>query len=141
MPAQPRRSVKLRQPTGTLTIGLSADAESMDPYRVYQNAGFSVMYAIFDTLVTIAPDGSLGPGLANSWTSPDAKTLELKLHPGVKFQDGEPFDAAAVRFSLYRIADIDPATSTPYPVGDSTASTRPSPRTSPRWRASRSSIP
>ena len=106
-------------PTGTLTVGLSADAESMDPYRVYQNAGFSVMYAIFDTLVTIAPDGSLGPGLADSWTSPDAKTLELKLHPGVKFQDGEPFDAAAVRFSLYRIADIDPSTNKPYPVGDS----------------------
>ena len=106
-------------PTGTLTIGLSADAESMDPYRVYQNAGFSVMYAIFDTLVTIAPDGSLGPGLADSWTSPDSKTLELKLHPGVKYQDGEPFDATAVRFSLYRIADIDPTTNTPYPVGDS----------------------
>jgi peptide/nickel transport system substrate-binding protein len=106
-------------PTGTITVGLSADAESMDPYRVYQNAGFSVMYAIFDTLVTIAPDGSLGPGLADSWTSPDDKTLELKLHPGVKFQDGEPFDADAVRFSLFRIADIDPATNKPYPVGDS----------------------
>ncbi|MGH2513584.1 MAG: ABC transporter substrate-binding protein, partial [Candidatus Limnocylindrales bacterium] len=106
-------------PTGTLTIGLSADAESMDPYRVYQNAGFSIMYAIFDTLVTIAPDGSLGPGLADSWTSPDPTTLELKLHPGVKFQDGEPFDAAAVKFSLYRMADIDPATNKPYPVGDS----------------------
>jgi len=91
----------------------------MDPYRVYQSSGFSVMYAVFDTLVTIAPDGRLGPGLADSWSSPDAKTLELKLHPGVTFQDGEPFDAAAVRFSLYRIADLDPATSTPYPVGDS----------------------
>ncbi len=107
------------QPTGTLTIGLSADAESMDPYRVYQNSGFSVMYAIFDTLITIAPDGGLGPGLADSWSSPDSKTLELKLHPGVTFQDGEPFDSAAVRFSLYRIADLDPATSTPYPLGDS----------------------
>lgn len=106
-------------PTGTLTVGLSADAESMDPYRVYQNAGFSVMYAIFDTLVTIAPDGALGPGLADSWTSPDDRTLELKLHPGVTFQDGEPFDATAVRFSLYRVADIDPTTSKPYPVGDS----------------------
>jgi peptide/nickel transport system substrate-binding protein len=106
-------------PSGTLTVGLSADAESMDPYRVYQNAGFSVMYAIFDTLVTVSASGSLGPGLADSWTSPDDKTLELKLHPGVKFQDGEPFDAAAVRFSLYRIADLDPATSQPYPVGDS----------------------
>jgi peptide/nickel transport system substrate-binding protein len=106
-------------PTGTLTVGLSADAESMDPYRVYQNAGFSVMYAIFDTLVTIAPDGALGPGLADSWTSPDDRTLELKLHPGVTFQDGEPFDATAVRFSLYRVADIDPTTSKPYPVGGS----------------------
>jgi peptide/nickel transport system substrate-binding protein len=102
----------------TLTIGLSADAESMDPYRVYQNAGFSVMYAIFDTLVTIAPDGSLGPGLADSWTAPDDKTLEIKLHPGVQFQDGEAFDASAVRFSLDRIADIDPATNKAYPVGD-----------------------
>ena len=106
-------------PSGTLTVGLSADAESMDPYRVYQNAGFSVMYAIFDTLVTIAPNGSLGPGLADSWSSPDSETLELKLHPGVSFHDGEPFDAAAVRFSLDRIADIDPATNKPYPVGDS----------------------
>lgn len=106
-------------PTGTLTVGLSSDAESMDPYRVYQNAGFSVMYAIFDSLVTIAPDGTLGPGLADSWTSPDSKSLTLKLHPGVKFHDGEVFDAAAVRFSLYRIADIDPATNKPYPVGDS----------------------
>jgi len=77
------------------------------------------MYAIFDTLVTIAPDGRLVPGLADSWTAPDSKTLELKLHPGVTFQDGEPFDAAAVRFSLDRIADIDPATNLPYPVGDS----------------------
>src|SRR5450432_631872 len=74
-------------PTGTLTVGLSADAESMDPYRVYQNAGFSVIYAIFDTLVTIAPDGTLGPGLADSWTAPDDRTLELQLHPGVTFQD------------------------------------------------------
>ena len=69
-------------PSGTLTVGLSADAESMDPYRVYQNAGFSIMYAIFDTLVTIGPDGTLGPGLADSWSSPDSTTLELKLHPG-----------------------------------------------------------
>ena len=105
-------------PSGTLTVGLSADAESMDPYRVYQNSGFSIMYAIFDTLVTIAPDGTLGPGLADSWTAPDSQTLVLKLHPGVKFHDGEPFDAAAVRFSLYRVADIDPATNKPYPVGD-----------------------
>ena len=105
-------------PAGTLTVGLSSDAESMDPYRVYQNAGFSVMYAIFDTLVTTAPDGKLGPGLADSWTSPDSKTLTLKLHPGVRFHDGEPFDAAAVRFSLDRIADIDPATNKAYPVGD-----------------------
>jgi peptide/nickel transport system substrate-binding protein len=91
----------------------------MDPDRVYQNAGFSIMYAIFDTLVTIAPDGKLSPGLADAWTSPDASTLELKLHAGVKFHNGEPFDATAVRFSLYRIADIDPATNKPYPVGDS----------------------
>lgn len=98
----------------TLTVGLSAEAESLDPALVYQSAGMSVMFALFDTILTIAPDGSLGPGLATSWTIVDPKTIELKLRSGVTFQGGsEAFDAEAVRFSIYRIMDRDPATGAP----------------------------
>jgi peptide/nickel transport system substrate-binding protein len=95
----------------TLTVGLSAEAESLDPALVYQSAGMSVMFALFDTILTIAPDGTLGPGLATSWTIVDPKTIELKLRSGVQFNGGsETFDAEAVRFSIYRIMDRDPAT-------------------------------
>jgi peptide/nickel transport system substrate-binding protein len=98
----------------TLTVGLSAEAESLDPALVYQSAGMSVMFALFDTILTIAPDGTLGPGLATSWTIVDPKTIELKLRSGVPFHGGsETFDAEAVRFSIYRIMDRDPATGTP----------------------------
>ena len=97
----------------TLTVGLSAEAESLDPAVVYQSAGQSVMFAIFDTILTIAPDGTLGPGLADSWTIVDPKTIELKLHPNVRFQNGEPFDSSAVRASIYRILDREPTTGDP----------------------------
>jgi peptide/nickel transport system substrate-binding protein len=98
----------------TLTVGLSAEAESLDPALVYQSAGMSVMFALYDTILTIAPDGTLGPGLATSWTVVDPKTIELKLRTGVTFQGGsEAFDAEAVRFSIYRIMDRDPSTGAP----------------------------
>lgn len=98
----------------TLTVGLAAEAESLDPALVYQSAGQSVMFAIFDTLLTINPDGSLGPGLAESWDVVGPTTIELKLRTGITFHGGEePFDAEAVRFSIYRVMDLDPATGEP----------------------------
>ena len=80
----------------------------MDPHLVYQSAGLSIVNAMFDTLVTILPDGSQERGLAREWTFVDATTLELALEGGVAFHDGSPFDAQSVKFSLERI--IDPAT-------------------------------
>ena len=35
-------------------------------------------------------------------TSADGKTVTIKLRPGVKFHDGEPFDAEAAKYSLDR---------------------------------------
>lgn len=57
-----------------------------------------------DPLIVIAPDGTFKPGLALSWeASADAKTFTMKLRPGVKFQDGTPFNAAAVKYNFERI--------------------------------------
>ena len=98
---------------GELVVGLSAETESMDPYRVYQSAGTSMMYAMFDPLLNVASDGTLGPGLATGWTVTDDKTIELELRDDVTFHDGEPFDADSVRASIYRIQDRDPMTGDP----------------------------
>jgi len=102
-------------PTGTLTVGLAAEPESLDPALVYQSAGQSVMFALYDTILTIAADGTLGKGVADTWTVVDPMTIELKLHPGLTFSDGTPVDAAAVRFTIDRIRDVDPATNQALP--------------------------
>ena len=102
-------------PTGRLTVGLAAEPESLDPALVYQSAGQSVMFALYDTILTIAPDGTLGKGVADAWTVVDPTTIELKLHPRLTFHDGSPVDAAAVRFTIDRIRDVDPETNQPLP--------------------------
>jgi peptide/nickel transport system substrate-binding protein len=62
-----------------------------------------VLYNIFETLTKINSDGSVTPLLAESWEiSPDLKTYTFKLRKGVKFQNGEPFNAQAVKFSFDR---------------------------------------
>ena len=56
-----------------------------------------------ETLTKINADGSVTPLLAESWeVSPDLKTYTFKLRRGVKFQNGEPFNAATVKFSFDR---------------------------------------
>ena len=52
---------------------------------------------IYDTMIHNTPDGKGEPGLATKWTTPDPNTVELTLREGVKFSDGTPFNAAAVK--------------------------------------------
>jgi peptide/nickel transport system substrate-binding protein len=58
---------------------------------------------ILEGLTKIGMNGSVTPLLAQSWTiDPDGKVYTFKLRKGVKFTDGEPFDAGDVKFSFER---------------------------------------
>jgi peptide/nickel transport system substrate-binding protein len=64
---------------------------------------FGVLYAIHDALVRPYPGQKMGPSLAESWTeSPDGKTYEFKLHPNLKFHNGDPVTTEDVKFSFER---------------------------------------
>jgi len=64
---------------------------------------FGVLYAIHDALVRLYPGHKMGPSLAKSWTeSPNGKTYEFKLRPGLKFHNGDPVTTEDVKFSFER---------------------------------------
>src|SRR3954447_15070179 len=87
----------------TLRIGLAEDADILDPTMARTYVGRIVFAAVCDKLFDIDDKLSIVPQLALSHeTSADGKEVTIKLRPGVKFHDGEPFDAEAAKFSLDR---------------------------------------
>src|SRR5688572_12957902 len=68
--------------------------------------GEIVHYNVLEGLTKINLDGSVVPLLAESWTmDPDGKSYTFKLKKGIKFHDGEAFDATDVKFSFERAKD------------------------------------
>ncbi len=59
---------------------------------------------IYDTLIHRDDNMQLKPGLAVSWQNLDPLTWQIKLRAGVKFHNGEPFDARSVKFTLERLS-------------------------------------
>jgi peptide/nickel transport system substrate-binding protein len=93
---------------GSITVGLELDIAGFDPLKVgvFDTASFTAAAAIFDTLTTLDDKGEPQPKLALSWThSDDFKTWTFKLRPGVKFHDGTPFNAEAVKANFDRQKD------------------------------------
>ena len=93
---------------GSITVGLELDIPGFDPLKVgvFDTSAETAAAAIFDTLTTLDDKGEAAPKLALSWThSDDFKTWTFKLRPGVKFQDGTPFNAEAVKANFDRQKD------------------------------------
>jgi peptide/nickel transport system substrate-binding protein len=83
----------------------------LDPLRVFTEKSYNLLQQIFDGLVHFDADGRIVPALATSWEQVDPVTVRFRLRPGVRFHNGEPFDAASVRFTLQR--HLDPAAGFP----------------------------
>src|ERR1700759_2552065 len=87
----------------TLRIGLAEDPDMLDPTLGRTYVGRIVFAAFCDKLFDIDEKLNIVPQLALSHeTSADGKEMTIKLRPGVKFHDGEKFDAEAAKFSLDR---------------------------------------
>jgi peptide/nickel transport system substrate-binding protein len=88
---------------GNLRIGLAEDPDNLDPTTAGSYVGRIVLAAMCDKLFDIDEKLNIVPQLALSHeTSADGKTVTIKLRPNVKFHDGEPFNAEAVKFTLER---------------------------------------
>ena len=87
----------------TLRIGLAEDPDVLDPTLARTFVGRIVFAALCDKLFDIDENVNIVPSSRLSHeTSPDGKTVTIKLRPGVKFHDGETMDAEAVKASLER---------------------------------------
>ena len=79
-------------------------APGLDPTMASAAAiGEIVHYNVLEGLTKINMDGSVTPLLADSWSiDPDGRSYTFRLKRGVKFSDGEAFDASDVKFSFER---------------------------------------
>jgi peptide/nickel transport system substrate-binding protein len=97
---------------GTLVFAGASDPISLDPALASDGESIRPSAQIYETLVNLKPGGTdLVPGLAESWeVAPDAKAITFKLREGVKFTDGEPFNADAVCANFNRWYNFKGAT-------------------------------
>jgi peptide/nickel transport system substrate-binding protein len=88
---------------GSFTVELASSPDGLDPGAVGTHAAEEVTNQMYADLVSQSPKGAYVPWLATSWSSnSNASVWTLNLRHGVKFQDGTPFNAAAVCFNFDR---------------------------------------
>ena len=102
------RAAQAQKSGGGITVGLELDIPGFDPLKVgvFDTSAETAAAAIFDTLTYLDDKGEPQGKLSVSWThSDDYKTWTFKLREGVKFQDGTPFNAQAVKENFDRQKD------------------------------------
>src|SRR2546421_1765278 len=86
-----------------LRIGLNDDPDALDPTISRAYVGRLVFAALCDKLFDVTPDLKIVPQLATGYEwAAGGRSVVIRLRPGVKFHDGEPFNAEAVRFNIER---------------------------------------
>jgi len=88
-----------------IVIDLSGTPESIDPALAYSARDWSIVHSIYDAPVGFAPDGTIQPLAAESFTAIDDHDFEMVLREGLTFHDGSPVTAAAISRSLQHIRD------------------------------------
>ncbi len=88
----------------TLVVARVKDAIGLDPSHQTDGLSLNISSEVFENLVKFKPGTfAVIPDVASGWkTAPDGKTWTFTLRPGLKFSDGTPLDAAAVKFNFDR---------------------------------------
>lgn len=94
---------------GQLTIAIGANPPTLDPAAQSSSSSMQIENMIVQELTYVGSSGTVQPLLATSWkVAPNGLSWTFNLRSGVKFSDGEPFNADAVKFSLDRL--LNPST-------------------------------
>lgn len=88
------------QQLGTVTIAQHIDLDTLDGSQNVTTHHRYVFRHIYDPLLTLDADGQVQPALAESWENIDPVTWRFRLRHDVKFQNGEPFTAEAVKLAI-----------------------------------------
>ncbi len=88
-----------------LRLAQANPVPTLDPANWYDNVSQGYMHAIYDTLVQYGPnDATIEPDLATGWKiSNGGKTYVFTLRKGVKFSNGDAFNAKAVQYNVQRM--------------------------------------
>lgn len=92
---------------GEIHFGVTTDPICFNPHRSTQQNSYILIRNFVDSLVAKGQGGKFLPWLAQAWqVSADGKTYSFKLKPGIRFHDGSPLDAQAVKANLDFVRDL-----------------------------------
>lgn len=90
----------------TLNVEMDQEIENADSYYNTSREGIILAHQVWSYLINRNPETfAHEPGLATSWKWKDPLTLELTLRTGVQFQNGEPFSADDVVYTLNYVSN------------------------------------
>jgi peptide/nickel transport system substrate-binding protein len=92
-----------------VVVALEAEIQGLDPYAHNHKPNTIIDWLVYEQLYVRDPK-TLRPvaNIVESLKSVDDVTWEIKLRPHIRFHNGEPLDAAAVKFTLERLSQLDP---------------------------------
>ncbi|MDP9359191.1 MAG: ABC transporter substrate-binding protein [Chloroflexota bacterium] len=94
------------QPGGELIVGLDQEPPTLDPHASPSAVTYQIMSSVAESLLYLNSERQLQPWLAEAWEgSADGSSYTFNLRRDVTFHNGEPFNAAAVKWNFDRIVD------------------------------------
>ena len=96
-----------------LRRGNGTEPDSIDPQLARMEAALTILRDCYEGLMSMAPDGSIVAGAAESWTvSEDARIYTFRLRKNARWSNGDPLVAADFAFAFRRL--VDPRTASQY---------------------------